>query len=96
MIKHPLTVEALRDATGHMSDFKAVHDGKGDYQKALSILRESLGIDTEAEEEYADWLKEIHRTGDPDPAFLGGALLGLIVGLIAADYVSETRTETES
>jgi hypothetical protein len=96
VIKNPLTHDALRGATSHMSDFKAVHDGKGNYQEALSILRESLGIDTEAEEAYAEWLKSIHRTGEPEPSFLGGALLGLIMGLIAADYVSEAKTDTES
>lgn len=86
MINVPLTEEALKTALGRFSDFKLVHEGKGDYREAFSILRESLGVSNDVLVMLQEGIEEI-LNGD-DPELIAGTLFGLLIGLIAADYAS--------
>lgn len=89
MIRRPLTEDSLGEAMRRFEEFAVVHHGKGDYEEALTVLRESLGIDQDRLEQYRERIIDILGADGADPGFLSGSLLGLIVGLIAADYASE-------
>ena len=65
-----------------ISDFIAVHSHNEDKGTAMGILRESLGLTDEILEEYARWSEAV--LGDED--VVAPMLLGLLVGLLAAEY----------
>lgn len=85
MIEVPLTEDSLRAALGRIQDFVRVHDGDDDVLPPFTVLRESLGITDELMELYSEWAEILlSQEGVAAPM-----LLGLIVGLIAADYGSQ-------
>lgn len=77
-------------AVGRIKDFQTVHDGKEDHDEAFTILRESLGIDLETLATTQELTEEVLPSTTGDYNFMSGVLFGLIVGLIASDYASET------
>lgn len=84
MIEVPVTEESLRAAIRHITDFAAVHHGKGDYNEALFVLRDSLGITEEMVAELGHWCDDFVGLDVSAPL-----LLGVMMGLIAADHARE-------
>lgn len=68
-----------------LGDFKAVHDGKGDYTEAFAVLRESLGISEELLSLYVNWVIEYFGVDGEDDYLITGALWGLVTGLVVAE-----------
>ncbi len=85
MIEIPLNEDSLGAAIRRIYDFAAVHQhgDATDRDEALTVLRESLGITDEVLLQFTGWIEEF--IGDES----AGALLGLMVGLIAADHESQ-------
>lgn len=87
MIESPLTERALVWACDRIEDFYFVQrDGEwADIMRALSVLKESLGITEEIGDYLTTWADEFLEDNF-DHASL---LLGLMLGLIAADRQHE-------
>lgn len=82
----PITEDSLKEAISRFNDFRAVHQGNGDYGTALGILHESLGSNTDMTLELSDWAEENFVFSEEEG--IGGAvLLGYIIGLMAVSYV---------
>lgn len=80
-------------AIGRIRDFQAVQGGKEEYGEAFAILRESLGMDLDTITVLYELVKDL--LGDElaeDETFMSGVIFGLMVGLIAADHATETRS----
>lgn len=91
MIRVPITEDSLRTAYRRIQDFSAVHHGQEDYDEAFTVLRESLGIDIEMIATMTELTEETIDSGDDDKdTLMAGVLFGLMMGLIASDYASET------
>ena len=91
MIRVPLTEDSLRVAFSRIRDFQTVHAGKEDYEEAFVILSESLGVGTDSVAIILTLMEDfLGEEASEDPQFMSGTLFGLMVGLIAADYASET------
>lgn len=73
-----------------IEDFKAVHDGEEDVSAPFTILRESLGITEEIVHTLYELAEKLFVDDVTEDHMLSGVLFGLIVGLIASDYASET------
>lgn len=72
-----------------IEDFKAVNDGKN-LNAPFTILRESLGITEETVHTLYELAEKLFVDDVTEDHMLSGVLFGLIVGLIASDYASET------
>ncbi len=82
-----MTVDALQAAFDRIEDFLAVQsdaDGRIGLEPVLR-LQESVGVDDDARSEFARRLREI-QPGAP----AGAVLLGLVVGLSAAQLERES------
>lgn len=73
-----------------IEDFKAVHDGEEDVSAPFTILRESLGITKDTVHTLYELAENLFVDDVTEDHMLSGVLFGLIVGLIASDYASET------
>lgn len=90
MIENPVTEESLHQALRRITDFSLVHSGTIDpveKLEALTILRASLGLTDDMLVDLDNWVDSI--TGDA--GYTPAVLLGLIVGLIAADHEFESQ-----
>lgn len=91
MIETPLTIPALSWACRRIENFYLVHQGSEWAEKieALMILRDSLGIDDELMNQFVMWSEEFLDV-DEAKEYAAAMMIGLMIGLIAADYQSET------
>ena len=89
-----LTVSAksIREATTRLAEFKQVNRNGNfvDLVTAVSTLREGYGIYDKASSPLVEWSEE----HEPDMD-LGAFLLGVIIGVMAADYEQEIEPESE-
>jgi hypothetical protein len=81
VIEVPLKEDSLRVAMRRIQDFSSVHYGTGEYMEPLTILRESLGITDEIQNELTEWCDTFLEDDVAAPV-----LLGVMMGLIAADH----------
>jgi hypothetical protein len=83
VIEEPLTEGALKAAFRRLEDFRDVQgaDSKT-LSEGLTILREGLGITDEIIDEIAEWAESYAGDRGYGPPLM----LGLMVGLIAADH----------
>ena len=88
MIDHPVTSEALLHAMRRIQDFSTVQSGEewGEQLQALLVLRESLGLDDELLTQFDLWATSF--LGDDELSV--PMMMGLMIGLIAADYAAAT------
>lgn len=80
-----MTAAALDRAFDRLADFVAVQGEALDVD-AVVLLQESLGIDDDARVLFGERLEQLQPTR-PTPT--GAALLGLILGLSAAELAAE-------
>ena len=83
--------DSLARAFARIDDFESVQAGVGgqDLIDAVVRLQESVGIDDEARALIGERLRE---RGDASRRAPGHVLLGIILGLIAAELHSETES----
>jgi hypothetical protein len=73
--------EALADAFNRVDDFLAVQSGRGGISPdSVECLQAAVGIDGDARRLFAERLARVSEAAQP-----GQVLLGVIVGLLAAE-----------
>ena len=73
-------------AMDRLDDFRAVHTGedKGNQLNALDIMVESIGLGDSAKMDLMHWIQDRDGHGQE-----GGFLLGVIIGIVAAEHAVE-------
>lgn len=91
MIQRPLTEESLEWACNRLNDFSEVHQGTEWNEKleALTVLRASLGISDQMMTDFAKWAASFVGVEE----YAVPMLLGLMIGLIAADREYEVGSD---
>ena len=76
--------DSLACALARIDDFESVQAGvRGqDLLDAVVCLQESVGIDDEARARIGEWIQRAWQSFPPSP---GHVLLGIIIGLMAAE-----------
>lgn len=83
MIERPLTEEALEYAQSRLEDFYEVQRRNERKDQAFTVLRTSMGLDETLSAHLKEWVESF-----VGPDYTPGVLLGLVLGLIAADHES--------
>ena len=86
---------SLADALARIDDFEAVQAGVSgqDLVDAVARLQESVGLDDDARARIREWIGERGSASRRAPGHL---LLGIIVGLMAAELCAGTSTRSTS
>lgn len=77
-----LTKKSLLEACNRLEDFYVVQKSGGEtgLTDAVTVLRESYGLDDDLTNAFADWVTEFCGDG-----YSGTVTLGLLIGLMAVD-----------
>lgn len=74
------------EALGHIQDFVQIHNGESldEYKQAIASLLESFGISNDLFRDFILWTEKFFD----DPNIAPPLSLGLIIGLLVAEYAS--------